>query len=256
MRCVSVAGSATARANGAFAFTLIELLVVIAIISILAAMLLPALMSAREQARRVACKNHLRQFSVTIQLFADDHRGRLPSGQSENFDPEDEHIPVISSATREVLIEYCGTPRILECPSLGKPFNQEGGWYFEDYGYVIGYNYLGGHTNTPWPAPAGFEPWISPQTTADDPSLVLLTDPNNWSPGYGKTFAPHGTRGAMLRDNDYSNESAQGASSQAIGAAGGNVGLLDGSVSWKRISRMKHYRGSRLWGDEGCFAAW
>jgi prepilin-type N-terminal cleavage/methylation domain-containing protein len=238
------------------AFTLVELLVVVAIISILAALLLPALAGGKERARRVACKNQLRQFTVAVQLFAGDHREKLPSGASENFDPEDEHIPVISTATRESLIRYGGSERILHCPSLGRPFTDPDGWYFEDYGYVIGYNYLGGHTNTPWPVFAGFEPWISPQSTTDHSSLVLLTDANNWSPGYGKTFAPHGNRGPILRDADYSNEGAGGASSRSIGAAGGNVALLDGSVNWTRIELMKHRRGSQLWDESGCFSAW
>ena len=48
------------------AFTLIELLVVIAIIALLVALLLPALTVAREQARRVSCKNTLRQFALAI----------------------------------------------------------------------------------------------------------------------------------------------------------------------------------------------
>ena len=101
-----------------------------------------------------------------------------------------------------------------------------------------------------------FSGWISPQRTTDDNTLVLVTDANDWSPGYGKTFAPHGRTGPVLKEGDYSNESADGASSKAIGAAGGKVGLLDGSVSWKNIAQMKPYRGSRLWGSGGCFAVW
>jgi len=59
-------------------FTLIELLVVIAIIGILAALLLPAINSAKLHAKRIACVNQLRQTGLGFQMFANDHNGRLP----------------------------------------------------------------------------------------------------------------------------------------------------------------------------------
>jgi prepilin-type N-terminal cleavage/methylation domain-containing protein len=237
------------------AFTLIELLVVIAIIAILAALLLPALVNAKEKARRVACKNHIRQFIVGVHLYGDDFAQRLPTGASE-FGPLDDHIPVLKTNTRKAIIEYTATYRVLDCPSLGSPFNRPQGWSEYNYGIIIGYNYLGGHTNTPWPGALGCtNTWTSPQKLTDNASLPLVTDLNDWAPADHKSFAPHGTRGPILQNGDFTNPGAAGAPSAAIGGKGGNVGLLHGAVIWRNIREMRTYRGSQAHPD-GCWAMW
>ena len=59
-------------------FTLIELLVVVAIIAILAALLLPALGSAKENSRRSVCAGMLKQVGMLCHLYADDYSGWFP----------------------------------------------------------------------------------------------------------------------------------------------------------------------------------
>ena len=71
------------RRNG---FTLIELLVVVSIVSLLIALLMPALGSAREAAGRTACLGHLRQFNLGLQMMAGDNDGWI-NGHGEALYP-------------------------------------------------------------------------------------------------------------------------------------------------------------------------
>ncbi|MBI4027138.1 MAG: prepilin-type N-terminal cleavage/methylation domain-containing protein [Verrucomicrobia bacterium] len=105
------------------AFTLVELLTVIAIISILAALLMPGLKSARESGRRIKCLSQLKQISLAFNLYAQDNRDFYPPYGStvspgvyryftEKIKPYLSDIPE-TDATRE--------PIIFRCPSDQRP---------------------------------------------------------------------------------------------------------------------------------------
>ena len=60
-------------------FSLVELLVSIAVVGVLVSVLLPAVISSREAARRIRCQNNLKQTSLAVSHFASLHQERLPN---------------------------------------------------------------------------------------------------------------------------------------------------------------------------------
>ena len=68
---------ASAATSDKYGFTLIELLVVISIISLLIAVLLPALQNARKRAQQIQCASNLKQIGMTTQLYFNDHNDHI-----------------------------------------------------------------------------------------------------------------------------------------------------------------------------------
>lgn len=131
----------TTRSNSRCeAFTLIELLVVIAILVILVALLLPALASAKEKARKVACVSSLRQIGIAIRNYASDFNGRIPYGpKAPPFTNPSDFYPSTGAPTSLISLQtgnavalglllqqhISNQPKILFCPSSDQPVDAD-----------------------------------------------------------------------------------------------------------------------------------
>lgn len=139
-------------------FTLIELLVVVAIIAVLVGVLLPAIMGARESARRVECLNKVRQIGAAISAKANNHRRDLPWLYSNDMGLYTQLLPLLDNALLYKNIhEDPGNKKLLNshlsifvCPDDPSALRGKGSnSYVANVGYIRESVWRSGGTNSP-----------------------------------------------------------------------------------------------------------
>ncbi|MFZ2653783.1 MAG: H-X9-DG-CTERM domain-containing protein [Victivallales bacterium] len=191
-------------------FTLIELLIVIAIISILAAMLLPALKTAKDVAMKNSCMNNQKQIGLAIYAYTTDYNGWLT--------PVAKVDPQIFWARTLQNEGYLGSPsfagaKIFQCPTSPDSITTVASTGWTNYGYPVYLgNYISPNDGIGSYAPKNIMRISNPTQSA------ILADTNEpysrlWPYASGKVVGVH-----------------------ARHSNGANVLFLDGHIEWEPIN--------------------
>jgi prepilin-type processing-associated H-X9-DG protein len=149
---------------------MLELLAVIAIISILAAMLLPALSRSKATAKRIQCLSNLHQMTIAARVYVSDNANSYPIAYYWDDQKDIDYVwdltTIEGNPSRVIpglLWQSQGNIQIQQCPS----FNGSANWLTDPYtGYNYNTSYIGHGQDESIPEPAKDSDVLHPAKTA------------------------------------------------------------------------------------------
>lgn len=233
--------------------TLIELLVVISVVSLLMAVLMPALARARKQGKSMACLSNLRQMVITAQMYVNNNDDYYPLTQDVSIERDNkiyeyvwDFATIIDKSDGSkilkpgILWEGQGILAIQQCPS----FKGADNWGSEPYtGYNYNASYIGGsHRRDPWSGTEFFMP-SAKASRVKRPAQCAVFGDGQWANGANK-FMRSPFAGSLDKDFSASGRYAGTQGYRHLGAT--NVAYCDGSAGGVR----RLYTQTDKWGKD------
>jgi prepilin-type processing-associated H-X9-DG protein len=223
------------------AFTMIELLVIVAVVVLVAVIRLPALARATSQTKRAQCASNLRQFALAMHIYAGESQDRLPANTNGYWAWD-------VSGYIGTFVEGTGSKwTVMYCPATAPEWTEADNWNLYNYSppdyRVLGYaNTFPGNpgvvstnvnvTLTPTAVPVSFGIYATPTAS----QRVLLADVTMSSFGQDNPAARY-TYNFTVIQGGYP-RSHTSAHLTGRFPSGGNLGMLDGHVEWRKFDDM------------------
>ena len=220
-------------------FTLTELLVVIAIIAILFSLQWAGLAGAKSRTRVAQCAGNLKQFTMVVELYGSDNNNKIP----QNNYPNNNWVWDLYADAFDGLVKYGATRNMVYCPAAPEQNNDALWNYYGGNIHVIGYAVT--FTGTASLFITNMNASLTPLRLPFGPLLLPLGSPAKRVLLADATISQPGQRNVTNRlANTYTGINGAGIvvhhTSHLDGAlpTGGNLGMLDGHVEWRKFNDM------------------